>query len=552
MADTKMSAPPDGRPLPNVAVEHRLNHIDCGQLGRVAYIPVDNDDQQIGRLQTSRSLDSNHHFRVLSRFAEILPPTRTAMPEAVSRQKPSDAARSQKNWLLENHPEAVAGGDIDAQKLADELRTLKTAASEDVAAATSSILAVGEITDRTDVHSGTVGQPAIAMAAGEGGHVLRIIPLEQEDAAWPEKDLSVRLTKVSSSARGDWDQDGVPITAIKFAVDGRRYDPIRWVLLQRPTGTTLFEPDIKVMPFQGSVSEYEQSHLYSQMPRYISVNSLLTIEARKTGGNAHVDMCFNPAVDGRSPQLAIIDNVGRWSIWDITGSRSATPKMLQPMLTARGSILAGPGPSSQLKLGNLPATHKFLYVLPTGDHRIKQEDEQQDLEYQHWGLYSRSPVRSHHLLVCNDTDVRLYDAIQGIQLAGIRVVNTNRAESIVDMQGCWTFPSQAFVLTTSSVYWIDTKVARDGHVHISVILSLPHHKIVDAGALILSVSPLAGSRRLRIPCIRSFTLTCRRPSDPSLYRLFSSGAMNEREGRPPGTAHSLASRRTVKPFSCSA
>ncbi|OIW27939.1 hypothetical protein CONLIGDRAFT_671618 [Coniochaeta ligniaria NRRL 30616] len=492
MADTKMSAPATERPLPNVAVAHRLNHIDSGNIGRVAYSPADNDAQQVGKLQTGRSLDSNQHFKLLSHFTEVLPPTRSVLPEAASGQKPSDAARSQKNWLLEHHPEAAAGGGLDAQTLADGLRTLKAAASEDDAAA-SSLLAVGEIADRTNLHSGTVGQPAIAMAAGEGGHILRIIPLVQEDTTWT--DLSVRLTKVSSSARGDWAGDGVPINMIKFAVDGRRYDPIRWVLVQRPTGTTLLEPHLGVMPFQGGMSEYELSNLYSTMPRYISVNPLFTIEARKTGGAAHVDACFNPVVDGRSPQLAIIDDLGQWSVWDITGSRSVTPKMLQPMLTARGSIDVGPVPSLRSRLGKDPATHKLLYVLPQGEHRIKRQDEQEDFEHQYGGLYSRSPVRSNHLLVCSATDVRHYDAIHGLQLAGIRVVNVNRAESILDMQSCPMSHSQAFVLTTSSLYWIDTKVASHGQFRISVILSFPHHRRTDAGALMLSVSSLASATR---------------------------------------------------------
>lgn len=493
MADTEKSAPRTKRPLPNVAIQHRLNHIGYGNLGRVSYSPVDNDHQPAGRLQTSRSVDSNQHSRLISHFTELLLPTRSALPEDLTGKKPSDAARLQKNWLLENHPEAIGGGGIDGLALTDELKTLKVAEVEDATAATSSLLAVGEIIDRTDVHAGTVGQPAIAMAAGEGGHVLRIVPLDQENAARLSKELSVQMVKVSPGARGDWGEDGVPITLIKFAIDGRPYDPIRWLLAQRPTGTTLFEPEIKVVPFQRATSEYEQSHLYSQMPRYIAANPLFTIDAKKTGGRAHVDACFNPAVDGRFPQLAIIDDVGQWTVWDITGSRSAVPKLLEPIVTARGSIDISPVPSLQIKLGKDSAAHKLLYVLPKGERRVKREGEQEDADPQHWGWYSRSPVRCNHLLACSDTDVRLYDASQGTQLAGIRVVNAIRGEGIVDMQSCPFSPSQACVLTTSALYWIDTEVARDGQGRISVICSFPHHRWAEAGGLTMSVSPLPSS-----------------------------------------------------------
>ena len=491
MADAKTNTPTMERPLPNVAIQHRLNHIAFGSLGRLAYSPVDADDQPVGRLQTSRSADSNQHVGQVSRFAEVLPPTRSALADELFAQKPSDAARSQKNWLLETYPEAVAGGDLDVRNLADELRALKSAASEDGGGTTSSLLAVGEITNRTDVHSGTVGQPAIAMAAGEGGHVLRIVPLDHDNSVWTGEDLSVRLTRVSSSARGDWSGDGVPITLIKFAIDGRRYDPIRWLLVQRPTGTALLEPEVNVMPFQAGISEYEQSHLYSQMPRYIAVNHLFTIPATKTGGNAHVDACFNPAVQGRFPQLAIIDKLGHWTICDITGSRSAAPKIPQPIVTARGSIDVGPKPSLQTMLGKDSASHKLLYVLPKGERRVKRDYQQEDTE--HLGLYSRSPIRCMHLLVCTDTDVRLFDASHGTQLAGIRVVNVNRAERIVDMQSCPVSASQALVLTTSSLYWIEAKVTRHGQARIGVICSFPHDRGPEGGGLVLSVCSMASS-----------------------------------------------------------
>lgn len=495
MADTKEGARRTERPLPNVALQHRLNHIGYGNLGRVAYSPVNDDDQPLGRLQTSRSVDSGQHCRLISGFTEILPPTRSALQDELSGKKPSDAARSQKNWLLENHPEAVGGGGTDGPALENELKAIKAAAAGDAAAAASALLAVGEIIDRTDVHSGTVGQPAIAMAAGEGCHVLRIVPLDQEDAAWPTNGLSVQLARVLPSAMGDWGEDGAPITLIKFAVDGRRYDPVRWLLVQRATGITLFEPEMKIMPFQRETSEYEQSRPYSQMPRYVAVNPLFTIDARNTGGHAHMDTCFNPAVDGRFPQLAIIDEVGQWTVWDITGSRSAVRKVLQPIVTARGSIHISPVPSLQTKLASASAAHKLLYVLPKGERRVKREDGHGDAEHQKWLLYSRSPVRCNHLLACNDTDVRLYDAGQGTQLTGIRVVNASRGDSIVDMQNCRLSPSQVCVLTTSSLYWIDTNLARDGQARISVICSLPHHGIAGNGGLVMGVTLLASSTR---------------------------------------------------------
>lgn len=497
MANSQMSAAPKERPLANVATQHRLNHVSFGHLGRIAYSPVNDGGGQVGVLQTSRTPESKLHFKLLARFAEVCPPTRSAVPEVWLDKKPSDAARLQKSLLLATYPEAAAGGDVHAQLLREELLRLKTAAAEDVANTTSSLLTVGEVTDGTEPKHGIIGRPAIAMAAGAGGHVLHIVSLDQEDVVWQDEDLVMHIPKVSASARGEWVEDGVPITTIRFAVDGRRNDTIRWLMVQKPTGTTLFEPALNIMPNQGNISEYEQSHLHSHLPRYISANPLLTIKAEKTGGSAHLHVGFNPVVNGRSPQLAIIDKAGQWSVWDITGSRSARLKVLQPIITVRGTVHPSPVPSLHSKIGIDLATYKLLWVVPKAHGRIKREDEQETFEDRHWGLYSRSPIRSKHLIVCSDTDVRLYDAIKGTQLAGIRVVNIDRAESIVAMQSCPISASQAFVLTTKSLYWLDTKATRDGHVKIGVIFSFPHHKSASHGGLILTVSPLTGSARRR-------------------------------------------------------
>jgi RNA polymerase I-specific transcription initiation factor RRN6 len=437
-------------------------------------------------------MDLQENFQLLSRHREVLPPTRSAFPEVFLRRKPSEVAGCQKNWLLENHPEAVAGGGLDTRSLGVELKALKGIVARDVGSTTSSLLAVGEITDRTNLRSGTVGQPVIAMAAGEGGHILRIVRLSLDDAVWTEVDLSVRRSKVSTSARADWAEDGVPITLIKFATDGTRSHPTRWLLVQKMTGSTVLEPEVNVMPLQGGISDYKQSHLYYQMQRYISTNRLFTISAQKTGGGAQVDACFNPAADGRFPQLAIIDELGHWTVWDIPISRSAPTEAPRPILTARGVIGPSALPSLRTNLGRDLGTHRLVWVLPKGGRRAEQKDEYEGVEHAHWVPYSRSPVRCSHVLVCSDTDVWLYDVTHGAQLAGIRVVKVNRAESVVDMQSSPVSPSQAFVLTTSSLYWLESKIARDGQAQISVISSYPHYRRAQAEELILSVSPLAG------------------------------------------------------------
>lgn len=57
MTDRRGDGRLTGRPLPNVAGEHRLNDVNCGHLGRLTYVPVDAGEEQTGRLHTTRSID---------------------------------------------------------------------------------------------------------------------------------------------------------------------------------------------------------------------------------------------------------------------------------------------------------------------------------------------------------------------------------------------------------------------------------------------------------------------------------------------------------------
>lgn len=64
MADRKSDGRSTGRPLANVVGDHRLNDINCGHLGRLTYIPVDNEYEQTGRLHTTRNTDLSTSSRL--------------------------------------------------------------------------------------------------------------------------------------------------------------------------------------------------------------------------------------------------------------------------------------------------------------------------------------------------------------------------------------------------------------------------------------------------------------------------------------------------------
>lgn len=57
MTDRRGNVRPTGHQLPNVAGDHRLNDVNCGHLGRLTYVPVDTDEEQAGRLHTTRNIE---------------------------------------------------------------------------------------------------------------------------------------------------------------------------------------------------------------------------------------------------------------------------------------------------------------------------------------------------------------------------------------------------------------------------------------------------------------------------------------------------------------
>lgn len=494
MAEKAKAGRSTDRPLPNVALEHRLNHLHYGTLGRLSYIPVKDESQQIGRLQTNRELGSKSYFNLLSDFEEVSPSTRTVISGA-ELGEPAKVVRGQKNWLLKTHPEAIIVGSDVVTFLPDEVANSKAANTAEDGNSTAP-LAVGEITDHTGSHQ-VIARPAMARAAGEGGHILRIVTLEQELEGWPEKGLSVQTIKLSKTQQGEWAEDGAPITNIRFAVDSRPYDPIRWVMVQKETGTTVFEPEVVLLPYASNVSEGQHIRALAKGPSHVSPNRLFMIKTSSTGGSPHLDVSFNPVADGRSPQLAIIDNSGNWSVWDVTGSRSVRPKSLQPILTARGSIATASIPGS---LGNSPSnvTHRVMW-LAVDDTRasgLNYDMENLDEGY-HWGLYSRTSLRSKHVLVCSDTDVRLYDSARGEQLTGMRLVN--RVERVLDIHRCPFSSSQVLVLTTAALFWLDVQPNRTGEPRITVVVSCAHYqkRNADNKTLRFDTAPLPATGTTR-------------------------------------------------------
>ncbi|KAK3680721.1 RNA polymerase I-specific transcription initiation factor RRN6-like protein [Podospora appendiculata] len=458
---------------PNGRVQGRRPHPD-GIFGRLTYIPAKRSGD-VGELRKPSAQGRTPNFQQVTPFTQWCPPARTIGPQP-GNAPPYQTFKSQRNWLLKNHPEAFLA-DLDTESLlAEEISTGRTA-SQPAAPDTARLLAVGEIADVRDP-STPGGRQVLAFAAGESGHILRLKSLVWEEWAWDEKGVKVRLSTPNSRFEGDWCQDSLPILMIKFAHDPSPQNSIRWLLVQKATSTTVYEPELRRLPVK--VPQHVKKPTMESAR--IFANPLFTIRQDQTGGSSHSDVAFQEGIDETPPQLAIIDQSGYWSVWDIVGHRAARPSVLKPVLRICGNISLGTIP----RLPRIPITDQE-------PHRIMWLSLKKDLSRSPSKQLSSTPKaplsRSRTLLLCNSTGIFLLDTETGTQQPASDVVLLKSGQHILDIAPSMLDPSQAFVLTNTNVFWTVAKRDNKGNLSLTALVSLPHRKDDGGPSLRLEVSP---------------------------------------------------------------
>ncbi|KAL1876909.1 hypothetical protein VTK73DRAFT_8986 [Phialemonium thermophilum] len=482
MADSMHHGQPKGHSWLNVAGGHQLNDLNYGHVGRLTYIPADSDGEGLGKIHTTRSVDDARHFGQILPFEPLFPATRSVLPDLKIR--PWKAIRAANSWLLKTHPEALSGTSDVQVHVSDELQRSKKTESDSLP---PSLLAVGEITTLAASAARPVGQPAIAFASGEGGHILRLITLTAEI----RKDLDGSMLRFSStrfSDTGQWTGDGLPISLVKFATDQRRNGQIRWLLVQKATSTTVFEPEIRKSPVI-------EDHLRGTYQ--ISANPLFTIGMDMVGPGRQSDVSFNAVSSGGSPQLAVIDSFGNWSVLDVMGNRLNRPKQIRPVLRARGSmqsVIIPPlsGPTSD---GHLPYRIQWVSSSRTGGS--PEETGSVDFAAQLAGnseeeAHSRlhpSSGSCRYILISNNVTVQVLDIRQRVPETGLNIGRPNKGERILDIQICPFDLSRVFVLTSKSLFWLEVVSSTTGSTRLNVIVSAPHYKNSSDASLRLCTSP---------------------------------------------------------------
>ncbi|KAK4202543.1 RNA polymerase I-specific transcription-initiation factor-domain-containing protein [Triangularia verruculosa] len=451
---------------------NRRHHTD-GLVGRLSYTPAQQDGA-IGELRRNRVKDETPHFQQVTPFSQWCPPSKVHAPSS-NLGGPWRIARSQGNWLTEYLPEASITEEELEGIFLEEIASAKDH-SDPSLVSTTSLFSIGEIADVRFESKGDATLSVMAVSSGVSGNVLRLVSLARKEWLWQDSDVTARTKAPDARFEGDWCQDALPISLIKFAVNasgsknskGRAVDTIRWLLVQKETSTTICGPEVRdlPMPTPGIATE-------SGPASQIFINPLVTIPMTQTGGSPQTDVCFIRQPEKHTPRLAIIDQCGYWSIWDITGRRDLRPKTLTPILRMCGNMLSGSIPKLPSSSANYGRPHKVLFLEVEPKQSISEEID-----------LPRKPF----LLLNTDQALQLFD-IESDNAYPVPLPTFGADhQRILEVVPARLDPAHFFLLTNKSLLWVAVRKGVDDIVDVDTLAICPHQKDSTDPTLRIEVS----------------------------------------------------------------
>lgn len=315
-------------------------------------------------------------------------------------------------------------------------------------AADQPLLSIGQMTNVAD-SSRIKGALMLAAVTGESGELLRLARIDESKWQWGhDKDTLLNLSVIDPEDPDEeaiWASDGLPISQVKFATSLTRYDAVRWVIVQKPTSTTILQPEYHKVP----VAQPPTADLAARQQRLsrIDPNPIATLSHKNTGGNAQVDIAFNPNSKGQYPQMAIIDECGYWSVWDVIGNKN-TRLSLQKC-----------GHISEGLLNELPSTTEFSAekhgILFVGT--VKLDSFWEAATQGDDGDANEFASRSSHLLLWNREKYEVIDMASSMALPRLPALSglKGKPDSILDVRVSPVNQNHIFVLTMQNLFWID-------------------------------------------------------------------------------------------------
>jgi len=389
-------------------------------------------------------------FEQVVPFKQSIPPPVQNVP--TSKQNSPNSARSQMRWLAKSRPEAFPANDI-----ASVFAKAPSATRRDRPPVFGQLLAIGGAVD-VDHQPRYRTDPIIAIANGEAGHVLRLIRPRVANYGWGKQSaVSLSLMDAASSDLGHWVGIGGRIQQIAFADEQNVSSTL--LAVRQASVITIFRPTYHRQPVPAVIpSGYAKQY----PPSRLSANPITALTAERCGSRRHVDLSFNPFY---SRQFAVVDDLGRWSIWDIEGRlRKRSTAELVPGKS--GGIYDDYVPPSRLKgTDNADGWHRVLWATNVST-----------------------------IVVCNRRHIAVFDVrTTPTRLKSPELLPARRnTDWILDIKRSPKNPSHLYVLTTSRIFWVEVITSgedKDGHGSgIRVILSYRHFR--DANDETMSLTTL--------------------------------------------------------------
>jgi RNA polymerase I-specific transcription initiation factor RRN6 len=333
------------------------------------------------------------------------------------------------------------------------------------------LLAFGHTPDSSD-KAGIRKFPIMAVASGESGELLRLARMEDTQWQWGDnEDAFLNVMTIDPANRGaeaTWANDGLPIRQIRFAGNPSQDETHRWLLVQKETTTTILRPEFRQIP---TISNQSTNNLIRERPSLINPNPLFTIHNYQTGGSAHSDVAFIAVSSGRSHQVAIINETGYWSIWDLPGALQLQRKTVSQLsLSKCGHISDGLLKELPSKSTHPKERHGILFMEGMGPEKVESSPSPS---------HNRRTATTQYLLMWNHErmEVLNLDANMLLPRLGRIIRERGKLDWILDIHRSPTRQGHVFILTQYHITWVDLFSRGEsgmGPQKPSILLSCPH------------------------------------------------------------------------------
>ncbi|CRG85595.1 RNA polymerase I-specific transcription initiation factor RRN6 [Talaromyces islandicus] len=415
--------------------DNHTNVLQYGNPGPISYSPI----------SQAWSFSRDFSRRYVLSYTGL---QRIAVPPQSSTSLSLEREKNKERTLLKIYPELL--GVTSSVRRFEENSHTTYAATSFFDPHESSLLDFGNALPSKVDRSGRLRSvPIAAFASGRNGNVLSLRAIDDETISTnQEVQSSLRVPTIGDVETSEAPCGENPIRQIRFSnsLEG----PKNLLAIRLQSSTFVCRPLYHKKPsFTRPIRNFAFIKAQPQHRSRIEANPLVEISTVQTGGCTHVDVVFNPWSQN---QLGIIDEMGNWSIWDLSGA-----------------------------LKN--SDHKAPKCLQTGSLSRSSNGSMDDGKYvQHdgWGKIEWiGDVNT--FIACNRRDAALYiiedDAVTS---SNVEFNWSSSSEWILDVKACFSEASQLFILTTLRILCLDISNRKGQPLSPQVPqLSWQHHRDPD-------------------------------------------------------------------------